>query len=1426
MVHFPLSIALTPFLALSPSGFYLFQLANTFGIYRSMSGYSSAHIVDQLVSASMHLSLMLAHLNPQSQKILDELKRMFLYTNERRLIGVRKEREITIDDLEQLPERMRLSSVVGEFYYDVNEPLFLLRAIARMIWRPMIPLYILGSLGSIIDVSTSIMDSRILRFIDLPSEFNWYEGYVAVVLAFVLKIVSYQAERVQSYAYEETQRVVSALKLELFRLPLTNTGLRKGRTLETARNNTYRIVWGIQSLQSVFATIVGAITALIPIYSQIGWLVVVPLGMMLAITVLEWMLTKLVGESYLWSSNMYYYYRYSGRVDEIYHNAKSIKMFGWERMYVDPGLQKHWKKYEYREPKVWYAPIAKTAWFLFDILSMLSRQLSTYLAVYAFSMINSGHTAAAAGISNADMFQLDMLMNDFQYHVETLTWRIRSFRMLIESIYKIEKVLKGDFVESLAHHSIGSGADKQDTATEPDAADGAEPSDGSRGPSILVDGCDFNWKKKKPVLKDISLSVGGGELVAVVGKTGSGKSSLLLSICGEVERTKGAGAVFGSIALMEQSPWIMNDTVRENILFGREFDEDHYNRVVEACALADDIKVWTNGDRTVIGERGINISGGQCARLALARTVYSKADIYVLDDPLSAVDAHVKRHILDHVIMDSGLLGGKIRVLSVNAESLLPFFNQVVRLGDGTALVTQQTPQEYSPVASKPFADKDDGDDDDGDAASDVSSTVAADSLPTTPTMGTGGNKENNSVGPGEAVAETEADTKAKEDKDKPDDDSKPKIREWDKWDNMRYVFRICGLPILATIVFSGVFSPISVFIIDGYKMDTLKENSRSRGADNAAVLKYLRIGMVKQVTMRLLKKVEKFIQTGISDMFLDSRIKNMFVSNLIHVPLSFFDGTTRQDISSAYNKSTDAISLQIPSFLMNGLSMVLGASLAVYRVGTNAPHLLLVVPLFVWAGSKQSSLFNSTFESLESISRDVRVEQNRTDDIIADGKRLIRLYDVESHFTKMHMSDSDKGRQTDLPFRLLIDFLGTMYDLMFNLSLSLFRVSIIAQKQVLGHQISSAEFVTFTELANVLIGYLRRITQLPASALKFNGRVNMFRHYISIERERLFVGNAVVPPAGWPASGRLEFCDFSMKYRDDLEYVLKSVSLSISPGEKIGIVGRTGAGKSSLSRVLFRLVDSSTCEGSIVIDGVNIFDMNIGDLRPRLGTIPQESTLFGGTFRQNLDPLLEYSIEDMWAALGKCGIVGQVQPKRRRTNSSNNSDDYEDDEHSEYWEEVKEEVKEWEAEWVGSSWRMRAFLLLFISKPKLKRRKSLATRRQGLNRFAGYGNFSSGQQQLFSLCRLLMRKRRIIVLDEATADVDLETDQEMQRLFREEFRHCTVLTIAHRLETIMNSDRIIVMDKGSVAEFGPPKELIEQGGLFAELVKANDFEK
>ncbi|KAJ2075387.1 ATP-binding cassette glutathione S-conjugate transporter ycf1 [Coemansia sp. S155-1] len=188
----------------------------------------------------------------------------------------------------------------------------------------------------------------------------------------------------------------------------------------------------------------------------------------------------------------------------------------------------------------------------------------------------------------------------------------------------------------------------------------------------IIEGINFTWgtgDKVKDVLSDVSLSASAGDLVAIVGKTGAGKSSLLLAMCSEVEMTQGTGRLVGKIAYLEQQPWIMNDTLRANVLFGREYDEDYYWKVLSTCALIDDLEMWPNSDLTVIGENGMNISGGQRARLALARTVYSKADIYFLDDPLSAVDAIVKRHILDNIILSTGLLGDKLRFVTSNADT-------------------------------------------------------------------------------------------------------------------------------------------------------------------------------------------------------------------------------------------------------------------------------------------------------------------------------------------------------------------------------------------------------------------------------------------------------------------------------------------------------------------------------------------------------------------------------------------------------------------------------------------------------------------------------------------------------------------------------------------------------------------------------------
>ncbi|KAJ2105329.1 hypothetical protein GGI16_002398, partial [Coemansia sp. S142-1] len=311
---------------------------------------------------------------------------------------------------------------------------------------------------------------------------------------------------------------------------------------------------------------------------------------------------------------------------------------------------------------------------------------------------------------------------------------------------------------------------------------------------------------------------------------------------------------------------------------------------------------------------------------------------------------------------------------------------------------------------------------------------------------------------------------------------------------------------------------------------------------------------------------------------------------------------------------------------------------------------------------------------------------------------------------------------------------------------------------------------------------------------------MNDFRNLAKRDPEAPYVVDSCRPSAQWPSNGKIEFQDFSMKYSADLGYALKNVNLTINPGEKIGIVGRTGAGKSSLAKVLFRLIHENT-SGSILIDGHDISEFGVGDYRPRLGMIPQESTMLNGSIRHNLDPLNQFDIEETWASLVKCNLSGLVSSKEIASNGSEESKYEEDQAHK-------------REQWQDAGWLKRVMLFVLMKMPTtldpVEKPKS-----NGLDKSVQscFESFSSGQQQLFGLCRVIMRKQKIVVLDEATANVDLETDKSVQELIRKEFSDCTVLTIAHRLETIMNSDRIIVMDKGTIAEIGTPEELLAKDG-------------
>ncbi|XP_070580038.1 multidrug resistance-associated protein 1-like isoform X1 [Ptychodera flava] len=905
------------------------------------------------------------------------------------------------------------------------------------------------------------------------------------------------------------------------------------------------------------------------------------------------------------------------------------------------------------------------------------------------------------------------------------------------------------------------------------------------GKAISVERGVFSWgQEDEPVLNEIDLDIDQGSLVAVVGQVGSGKSSMISAFLGDMEKQDGQVFVKGSIAYVPQQAWIQNATLQDNVLFGSEMNASKYNKVVDACALGPDIQALPGGNLTEIGEKGINLSGGQKQRVSLARAVYSNSDVYLLDDPLSAVDAHVGKHIFDNVIGPDGLLKNKTRVLVTHGITFLPQVDKIIVLVGGRITETGSFQElldrdgAFAEFLRNYSADADSEEDQEGDPTvlsineevlSKMSDCKSLSTLSIGDDVG-----ETNLTGKRTADTVSQLDSmslakriplgkhlKEGEKKHLKEDDAghdeEKKLIKKETSETGRVAFSVFWAYIKSMSVFLSVLICLlymaqnAAGVASNIWLSRWSEEPVINGTQDPSIRsKYLGVYGALGIGQGILVFISS-LSLAIAALRASTSLHSHILKTIMWCPMSFFDVTPLGRVLNRFAKDIDTIDLVLPRSVSTFLSTLVGAVSSLLVICISTPiFTAIILPMAIMFALIQRFYIATSrqLKRLESVSRSP-IYSHFSETIT--GVSTIRAYGQQKRFIGQNEHKIDENQITYYPNICSNRWLALRLEFIGNCIVFFAALFAVIGRDSLNGGIVGLSITYALQITSTLNWLVRMSSELETNIVS----VERVKEYAEIPTEAAAIVPNNRPSDDWPKTGKVDFVDYSTRYREDLDLVVKGITLSIQPGEKIGIVGRTGAGKSSLTLALFRIIEAAG--GSIVIDGVNISKIGLYDLRSRITIIPQDPVLFAGSLRMNLDPFDQYSDDDVWKAL----------------ELSHLSD--------------------------------------FVS--------GLA---DGLQFECAEGgeNLSVGQRQLICLARALLRKSRILVLDEATAAVDLETDDLIQATIRTQFADCTVFTIAHRLNTIMDSTRVLVLDKGEIAEFNTPIELLTSQGIFYSMAK------
>ncbi|KAI9305402.1 hypothetical protein BJ944DRAFT_239688 [Cunninghamella echinulata] len=1046
--------------------------------------------------------------------------------------------------------------------------------------------------------------------------------------------------------------------------------------------------------------------------------------------------------------------------NELLNGIRIIKFFAWEEEFRKKVLTARDLELKAKKPRFFKAILLRSSSECIPILIIL-------VVFYVYTDTNT-LTASTA-------FTAIALFNILKGVFEELPLLISNNIQAMVSLRRLERLLNEEEVDINHSNYDDDGGDNDEVDNLQDSAlntntTSAMISAKKAATTIkfigFVDNASFSWVKptmddrnnviSNPHIQKLNLSFPLNKFSIICGPTGSGKSTLIASLLGETSclsgrailprklltNNKSTNGTICNVAYVAQTSWIQNKTIKENILFGQPYDAERYNKILYMAALTGDLKILENGDSTEIGEKGINLSGGQKQRVAIARAIYSQADIIILDDCLSAVDTYAAKHIYQHCLMGEYMKNKTVILVTNHVGFCIQRADYIVYLKDGQVL-SAGTPND---VICAGVLDKENY-----HLCVENEPELEIEQITMIP-LSANTAKENdiNQV-------------KLIKDENREEGNVQYSIYQsymevtWGYFFWIVVIISSCGSQCLMFSQDYWIKLWVSAYKSSDYYYYQLKSKDNANTANNINASYYVGVYFAISVATIVLMAL-RLIFTFIGSIRALRSYHQKLLDSILDATVRFFDTTPLGRIVNRFSSDMETLDQSIIVELLLLLYSMIICIFIVLLVATMTPLFIIfaaVLAIIFWFIGRYYIRTSRDLKRLKSVSKTP---------IYAQLSETIHGITTIRAFARIELLGGLIGFFTGILFIFAksssvdvgLAALSLAYTLIFTRHMlwvvcrcGTCEINFVCLERI-------EEYINTIESENKAL-----LTLQPSNTIDNNN-----------EQQLIYSPSSSQWP---PCYGNVNVKNLTVRYAPELPPVLHDISFQIKTGEKVGIVGKTGSGKSSLVLAFFRFM--SSIEGTILIDDVNICQLSLHDLRSHLTIIPQDPVLFSGTIRSNLDPFHQYDDAILWLALKRAHLV----------NTSNNTDS-------------------------SNNYSSHTYITLES------------------NVLENGNNFSQGQKQLIALARALIKKSALIILDEATSSVDADTDQRIQNTIRSEFRDSTLLTVAHRLNTIIDYDRVLVLDQGKVVEFYTPyhlmikeygyfKTMCEKSGIYSDLL-------